>query len=215
VIRPIAQEDVNRYGDILAEVKARVDYAVEVLQSPAEEFDLECAAMHLRKSVELIVLGSLVANRMAVEKVASAIHSKRWDVARGLVRSINPDYWPVPLHIEIDHNGRTSFVAVTDPILNESEVGRAWGFLSDLLHARNPYSDPIDLRNAADRILDIAQRIATLLSLHSMDLGNADFLIIGQVNLPPDGGTEVRVLTRGDQFKGFIGPSSSSGESVN
>jgi hypothetical protein len=71
---PLSQEDVERYGDVLAQIKGRVEYAVGILDNVSDLFDLESAALQLRKAIELVALATFAVNRQNIEGITTALH---------------------------------------------------------------------------------------------------------------------------------------------
>jgi hypothetical protein len=75
---PISLEDASRYRSVLVQIRERTEAVrAVIISSPVKAADLEVAALNLRTMIELVALGSLVANRPEAEKVASALHKKR------------------------------------------------------------------------------------------------------------------------------------------
>lgn len=193
---PITPGDIRRYGDLLAEIKARVDYAARVLQEASSSFYLEEAAVQLRIVIESIAMGTLIVNRMSLAGVTRSLHEMKWDEARSRIRSLNPGYWPVPLQPGAPEDGvAVSLEVVDSPFLEESQAGREWGYLSDLLHASNPLRDVRDVSHERHaRLGDILARIVTLLNFHTIDLGGRDHLILADMNADGSGDVLVTVV---------------------
>ena len=81
VSHPIGDEDRERYANLLAQMKARIDWAMHTLQQSTDVFAVESAARQLRKVIELVALGSLITNRQAVKEVTAALERKGWNGA--------------------------------------------------------------------------------------------------------------------------------------
>ncbi len=204
----LTQQDLERYGDVLAEIQARVDYAWSLLEDVSERFDLEAAAMHLRTAIELIAFATLAVNRQSLEEISSVLHKADWSAARKLLKRANPQFWPVPYCERIDANGPRAFVQITEPYLEEANAGAEWGFLSTFVHAENPLSPLVIEAATVERMRAIATRIRNLLSVHTADLGGSQRLVLGEMD-PPDGGAVlVQVLNAAGQ-DGAVLPSGS------
>src|SRR6516225_9099518 len=97
------KEDVERYGDVIKQIKFRLDAADELLTGlpqtirKKDQLAIEHAALELRLVLELIVLGSLVTNREAISKVSSVFKIDGASEARKAVEAVNSDYWPQPI----------------------------------------------------------------------------------------------------------------------
>jgi hypothetical protein len=122
---------------MLLDMRERLDAGRATLAVGHTLSHLEIAALHLRKCVELIVLGSFVNNRRAIERVTRALEKKAPE-ARKVARGVNPEYWPKPKRPAFDGSGGITTVEIHEGFLTEGEWGRAYGFASDVLHVSNP-----------------------------------------------------------------------------
>jgi len=185
---PIGQEEIELYGNVLSEIKFRAEMAEKKLRDVTEIVELESAALQLRKSIELVALGTLAANRQVVHQVSTALHKKDWDDARKILRNINPNYWPTPFTAKIGPDGKRALEAFVGPFLSEKEAPTAYGFLSNLLHANNPFAKPsaIDQKDV-DRVRDISLKLRNLLGLHTAELGNREHVVVASMDTPRDG----------------------------
>lgn len=191
---PLSQEDVERYGDVLAQIKGRVEHAVGILDNVSDLFDLESAALQLRKAIELVALATFAVNRQHIEGITTALHKKRWDDAQKLIRRVNPDYWPVPFEPKPDASGKVALEPIEESFLTEADAGREFGYLSDLIHAENPFAPRTVDSATIDRVRQTAKRLGLLLGRHTVDLGGREHLIVAQMEEGPDGGVAVHVL---------------------
>ncbi len=186
---PVSAEDRARYSEILKEMSARLRGAREHLAGPPTVASVEYAALQLRKVVELIVMGSLVTNRAAAEEITQALANKSVDAAQKLARNANSEYWPKACRARED---KTLEGRPDDEVLTEDEWGRAYGKLSELLHARNPFAPPVDVAEAHALLSGVLGLLTNLLSMHVMLLAGANHLLMGQLN-----DTEVAVISMG------------------
>lgn len=140
--------------------------------------NIELAALHLRKVLELILLGSLITNRVEIEAITKALQRKQARQARELVKAANPSYWP---------KGTKAFgppgsgVISVDPApgaLREDEWDAAYGHLSELLHARNPFKSPLDLTTQRGWLGELRNKIMSLLEHHIVTLVDRDYMLI-------------------------------------
>jgi hypothetical protein len=191
---PLTQDDLDRYGDVLSEIKARIEHAWGLLENVAERFDLESAALQLRKSIELIALATLAVNRQSATAVSSKLHQADWNDARHILGRLNPEYWPVPFEWRSGADSPPSLEPLQEPFLEESVAGAEWGFLSNLLHADNPLSPRTVDQSTVDRTRSIAIRIQNLLALHTADLGGRQHLVLATMDEPGTGDVVARVL---------------------
>lgn len=181
-----------RYATVLEEISGRIE-AVRPLLLPLDPTppNIEVSALHLRKVLELIVMGSLVTNRNEIEAITNALQRKRARNARQLARTANPYYWP---------KGTQPLQAGTVPIaaqdaLREDEWDSVYGHLSELLHARNPYKNQIDLLKERVWLGQLRSKIMSLLEHHIVTLVDRDYMLIGLMRT--DAGTvQVVMLER-------------------
>jgi hypothetical protein len=177
--------DMQKYETLLTEIGERLRLARQLLDQPVTQ--VEWIAVELRLVLELIVLGSLVTNRNAIATVSSVFKIKEVAEARKLVRQVNPDYWPRPIESgPLDDEGALTGRPFEGDFLRENEWGREYGFLSELLQALHPYSDPRDQASDVERQRALFYRIAILLRQHVIVLAGNQDAYLGQLDV--DGG---------------------------
>jgi hypothetical protein len=199
--RYFEQEDIERYASLLRELRMRTQLAGLTLRSmPRTQPNAECIAVQLRIALELIVLSSLVSNRSDIGAVATALHKKGPRDARALAQRVNPNYWPKPVKPVLDASGRLQ--DVTDGYLTEPEWGPAYGFLSNLLHAANPYGTSShavrNLDSTYHRLLELHERVVALIRHHWIYPANYDYALSADIYVDAD----VRVMSYRRQASG-------------
>lgn len=182
-------DDVERYANLLRGLKARMRLVTETLQSaPQNQPNAELIAVQLRIVLELVVLGSLITHRNEIGAVVTALHKKNAREARMLARRVNPAYWPKPVEQFPAPSGRLK--DVTEGYLTEAEWGPAYGFLSDLLHAKNPYRNTVratrDLGQIYQRLADLYGRIVVLTGHHWIYPLNRDHALAADIYTDAD-----------------------------
>ena len=175
---PVSPADRTRYGEVLAQIVTRLQGARTYLGEDPTRANVEYAALQMRMTLELIVVGSLVTNRTAIDATASALAKMRVNQARELAKTVNPEYWPKPVHIE----GNVMDGKTVEGALTEQKWRGEWGFVSDLLHARNPFRAPLDERKAHERLVRLMSEVMTLLNHHIVTLADTNFLLLGQMD---------------------------------
>ena len=183
----VGAPDVNLYADVLQQIKVRLDGADQLLVACSTDWSaelvLEHAALHLRKVVELVVLSTLVTNRAELERVSDKLYKQDAGEARKLIRRVNPDYWPEPIRTTlIGPGGIFEMLAVTDDYLLEDEWGKAFGWTSNILHARNPLDNPFDMHGSRERLEVLARKVRTLLTEHRVHLLGGDTTVLGKLD---------------------------------
>ena len=192
----VRDEDVQLYRQVLREIKLRMDAATEALaRVPPTRFNADLAAVELRIALELVLLGSLVTNRTEIEKVASALHRHDYAHAKKLLERVNPDYWPRPAK-QVPEGPDQVFrhEPITEGYLAAADWGRAHGFLSEQVHARNPYkhapfSEPLNI--AYEGAAKIRDQLVTLLNFHEVQLANRDYMLFAMMDTKETGDVSV------------------------
>ena len=202
---PISQVEIELYGNVLSEIKFRAEIAEVKLRDVTEIVELESAALQLRKSIELVALGTLAANRRVVNQVSTALHKKNWDDARKILRNINPNYWPTPFKAKTGADGKSTLEAFDGPFLSEKGCPVAYGFLSNLLHANNPFAKPsaIDQKDV-DKVWEISLNLRNLLGLHTAELRNREHVVVASMDTPPDGLVLVQLWNEVSRETGIV-----------
>ncbi|MCU1467547.1 MAG: hypothetical protein JWM72_3475 [Actinomycetia bacterium] len=184
-------EDLQRYANVLREMKGRIDAARGFLQQVCSQYDfalVDAAAVQLRKVVELVVLASLVTNRMALEGVVKALDTKDAGNARKLAQKANPDYWPVPSVQKQVGPGNFENEPITEGYLTEEAWGPTYGRLSTLVHATNPYLPPPEPVATARELSAVVGELVTLLNHHTIVLVDKDYILMCLMQGEDNGG---------------------------
>lgn len=184
---------MQKYETVLTEIGERLRLVRQLLDQPVTQ--VGWLAVELRIALELIVLGSLVTNRDAIATVSSVFKVKEATDARKLVREVNPNYWPRPIESgPRDDEGALTGRPFDGDFLRENEWGREYGFLSELVHAQHPYSDPRDRASDVERLRALFYRIAILLRQHAIVLAGNQDAYLAQLDL--DGGEVLVAILR-------------------
>lgn len=191
---PLTQDDLNLYGDLLVEIKARVEHAVTLLDGVTLRFNLEAAALQLRMAIELVALSTLVVNRQNLAEIETALGRHKWNEAMKLVERVNLNYWPEPFVPRVGSGDARELNPLTGPYLTKEDAGRAWSRLSGLLHATNPFgTDQVD-DTVVSRLRAIVSDLTQLLGCHTVDLGGREHLILATMDEPSTGAVFAEVL---------------------
>ncbi len=145
------QSDIQKYCNLMEEVKRRTlvinAFGNRLTTTPYGATNIECVYLQLRKILELIALGSLVANKVEFSKVYSEF-SKYWN-AKHLLRDlekVNPQFYPQPI---IERPGtKPEVTADCDPktsgFLTKEDFLKLYEKCGKIMHAGNPYGTQID-----------------------------------------------------------------------
>lgn len=176
---PPSDPDIVRYCNLMEEVKRRiavVDYFTSgqgnaLYQPPT----LESTCLQLRKILELIAFGSLVANETAYSSVYSKI-SKKWhadDILRELAQ-VNPDFYPVPV-VEVPAESPKVLHKLErrkGDFLAKDDFPEVYGRCGLMAHAANPYGKGIDYLYYKKTLPIWRTQIVNLLNNHEIHLLN-------------------------------------------
>jgi len=134
---------------------------------------IESVCLQIRKILELVAFGSLVANK----DVYTAVHSKvssAWnagDILRELER-VNPGFYPVPvIEVPSDIPGvhRQNKKREGD-YLTKPEFAEVYGRCGAIAHAANPYGKGIDYKHYQQMLPRWQTQIMNLLNSHEIHL---------------------------------------------
>jgi hypothetical protein len=134
---------------------------------------LESACLQLRKILELIAFGSLVANKDAYTAVYAKA-SKKWaagDILKEL-EQINADFYPVPI-IEIPSNipGLVAEMKKREgDFLAKSDFAEVYGRCGVMAHAANPFGKGIDYACYRKKLPLWGTQVINLLNSHQIHL---------------------------------------------
>lgn len=140
---PLSQDDLNRLRNVLAGIKGRMLWLID-LEGNQPGWVVEAAFLTMRQVLESILMLSFVAHRPYVEDLSKSLLKKDASDLRGFLKARNMDYWPVPA-VYKESDGRGDLIEQNYDYLRENEWGRLHGKVSDVLHARNPYREALDI----------------------------------------------------------------------
>jgi hypothetical protein len=185
----------------MEDLKLRVSLVLDITHQHVtipgpEAVAIELACIQLRKILELIAFGSLVANR-AKYAVAYANFAEHWNAKRMLQKlaKIHKDFYPRPLAIGAQEQpGVHNFVDADQPCLTQDDFVFLYDAASKALHVRNPFQSTahIDFRIS---IADWIQRIQQLLGIHLVRFVDTPDLWVVNMSAPGDGKVHVSLAS--------------------
>jgi hypothetical protein len=138
--------------------------------------------LQLRKILELISLGSLVANKIEFEKQQIKFQ-KYWHAERILsdIERLNPDFYPRPI-LEIPSslpNIKSDLIELKDGFLTRAEFIKVYEKCGKIMHADNPFGSKVEFNYYENQIKDWYQKVIKLLNCHVIRLkGNEELNLI-------------------------------------
>lgn len=163
----------TRYASLMEEIKLRLEvvdlYLTKQQRGKFPGIDFEFVSLQLRKILELVAFGSLVANQKAYSS-AHKDFATHWN-ARLLLRDmarINPHFYPVPVkeHISDTPGVKAHYAPLTSEFLTESDFVKAYDKCGSVLHALNPYKWENEVHNFGAQIPAWRNKIVALLNRH-------------------------------------------------
>jgi hypothetical protein len=175
--------DIEKYSANMAEIKLRVALInVSLATRPATELipmAIEAIGLQFRKVFELIAFASLAANRAQYSLVYRDF-AEDWRAAKLLknLQRINPDFYPKPvIEKKSDRPGIVSTLIDRDQdYLTQGDLAAAHGKCGALMHAANPFGEPIDYAFYLTNFPIWRTKIMNLLNIHRVHLlGDSGF----------------------------------------
>lgn len=181
------KENHERYIWLMGQVKLRLQTlekdaqlvtAAPVLFAGDDLLLYERVCLQLRKVLELIAFGALVANQksFAVSHANFAEFQKAKNVLKTL-RAINPMYYPAAMRETAGSGGRSFEDAEPDTWLSEEEFAPLFDACSQVLHVANPF-DQSEIRDLGRTVPEWIARIRGLLQIHVVALTPDDIIVV-------------------------------------
>jgi hypothetical protein len=178
----------------MEEVKLRTNVLNAFIEGTAtavyKATSIESTYLQLRKILELVAFGSLVANRDALSRIYNEF-SKLWN-ARQLLKDIervNPGFYPEPIVERVDPEPgvRAEWQKKEDGFLTRSDFVELYRQCGAILHSENPYRQKISYE-AYERDAPVwRDKIIGLLNCHLIHLINDDNVYLVHMHEEQDG----------------------------
>ena len=205
--RNMSSVDLEKYCQVMEEVKRRTNVVRHFLGQPHHALyqaaAVEAACLQVRKILELVALGSLVANQDiwngSLRHLRNAWNAN--DILKRL-REVNPDFYPQPVS-EVPMTGpvKSDIKDLTEGFLTEGMFGELYGKLGEVLHAKNPLGPPMDYDHWLKATPQWMNLIIKLLNSHKIKLLDNPNMFLIHMNDQSDGNVRGYVFER-------LGPSS-------
>lgn len=171
--------DLEKYINVMTRVKLRIDEAKTLLWTAKDERSGLYAAVQLRMAMEEVAVASFVGNRRVLENLNYSLRKVSWKSVRKLLLELNARYWPKGITQVRHPDGQIEWTDA-DGRIEEEEVAEIWGRLSSLLHAANPYDEPINWPATIAYLREVTSRLILTLSEHILHLYGSTHLVCGQ-----------------------------------
>lgn len=161
---------IETYCALMEEVKLRLAFVRRFTRGEItlgrDDFDAETLCVHLRKILEAIAFGSLVAHCEVYETAHQDIHSC-WRAKEMLTRigKVHPNFYPQPkTPRRID--GKVSLEQVAAGFLTQSDFQTLYDKCSAMLHFQNPFRSGSRTMDFGRSLNDWCDLIENLLRHH-------------------------------------------------
>ena len=170
-------EAVQKYCTLMAEIKRRTTVAAALANGMThvvyKATTIESIYLQYRKMLELIALGSLVANKEVFSKVYQDF-AKYWN-AELLVKDIerlNPDFYPRPIiQTPSSQPGvKMEWADRPNDFLTKDDLIKLYKKCGAIMHSGNPYGSQVDYGYYESTVPHWGTRIMNLLNAHYIRL---------------------------------------------
>ena len=178
--------DIVAYASLMKEIKLRVEVLTFFLTGKGHALyqpsTVETCYLQIRKILELIAFGSLAANKHLYSR-AYANFASHWHAGRLLrdLKKVNPNFYPKPV-LELPSSDPRAKSQLNDRVgdfLTKAEFEQLYDGCGAIMHARNPYGQPLDYVAYGSKLPYWQQRIMNLLNSHQVQLvGHPGFYLI-------------------------------------
>lgn len=189
----VMSEAAKIYCSCMEDAKARLALLRDITQghSPlgSDGLDGEVVCLLLRRVVEQIAFGSLVAHKEIYEEAHSDLMTV-WSAKRLISRleKVHADFFPMPVKrgVSQDPNVQHHFEPITEGVLTKEELEFLYDKTSDGIHTWNPFKDAERVLNFERSIDEWVSRIEALLSHHVVRFLGTDEVWLIQMDSPED-----------------------------
>jgi hypothetical protein len=184
-------DDIQKYLDLMGEIKRRtavIDaFSAGLTHAVYKATTIESIYLQYRKILELIALGSLVAQKDVFSTVY-ADFAKYWN-AELLVKDIerlNPNFYPEPIIQQPSTRPDTKmdFILRKDDFLTRDDLIKLYKKCGAIMHSGNPYGSQVDYGYYEKMSGHWRERIVNLLNAHRIRLIDDPNLYLVQMGAP-------------------------------
>ena len=177
--------EIDLYLKLMEEIKARMKAVRDIMTKKTttsfEQTNIEFACLQIRKILELITMGSLVANQELLKSI-NADYSNYWDAKRTLskIEILNSHFYPEPI-IEKPSSREgviNDLVSVKSDYLTREKLEIIYDSCCNIIHANNPFADNINYDYYAARISEWYRLIMALLRIHLVKFKEGEMYLI-------------------------------------
>lgn len=178
----------DKYRGLLVEIKRRTEVLDTFIFRQTNTLylppTLESASLQVRKILELIAFGSLVAN-LEIFSSEYKKFSKYWNASLMLkdMERVNPNFYPKPIiQKKSEKPGvKMDLLDRKDNFLTQDDFIKVYEKCGAIMHADNPYGSKVDYGYYDEQLLVWRNKIVNLLNAHTIKLVNDNNLYLFQM----------------------------------
>lgn len=131
---------------------------------------IESVYLQFRKILELIAMGSLIANK-EIYSQQNANFAQHWNARKILdsLEKLNPQFYPKPI---IEKDGGSNLVDKKEGFLTRDDFVTLYNACGEIMHTNNPYGNQTDYDEYLSSITKWRELIMGLLNNHKIRLLN-------------------------------------------
>jgi len=198
--------DIDLYCGLMAEIEKRIAvinaFATGAVHAVYAASDIESACLHLRKSLEIVAMASLVANKAEFSRMyANSAMYWRADLLLRDLERVNPGFYPHPI-LEIpstDPKFVRKWVDKETGYLTKADFVKVYKKCAAVMHARNPYGRQFDYGYYQENIPVWRDQLIGLLNSHLIRLVDDTNLYIVHMQEDQDDKVHAYTFMRQDQ----------------
>lgn len=177
--------EIDLYLKLMEEIKARMKAVKDIMTKKTttsfDQTNIEFACLQIRKILELITMGSLVANQELLESI-NADYANYWNAKRTLykIEKLNSHFYPEPI-IEKPSSRegvKNDLVGVKGDYLTREKLEIIYDSCCNIIHANNPFAEKINYGHYAPKISEWYRLIMALLSIHLVKFKEGEMYLI-------------------------------------
>ena len=212
----VSQNELNsirKYCILLEEIKLRINSVMEIIDERKNKeqnlnmeemiqchMKTECICLQIRKILELIIFGTMVANQEVYKKTYSDFKN-HWNVRKIMrkIEIINKNYYPIAMSFgdsKLNDDGINythELNVLNTEFLTKEEFIKLYDKCSEIIHSPNPFQNN-HLINFEKTLEDWMYKIVSLIYIHQIKLVNSKHTWLITLTYPPNGKINVQLL---------------------
>lgn len=212
----VSQNELNsirKYCILLEEIKLRINSVMEIIDERKNKeqnlnmeemiqfhMKTEFICLQIRKILEFIIFGTMVANQEVYKKTYSDFKN-HWNVKKIMrkIEIINKNYYPIAMSFgdsKLNDDGINythELNVLNTEFLTKEEFIKLYDKCSEIIHSPNPFQNN-HLINFEKTLEDWMYKIVSLIYIHQIKLVNSKHTWLITLTYPPNGKINVQLL---------------------